>query len=255
MLYDSERSPGEMLDDLRETLHLWTARIEDDPDSDWEAIHEQTLSVRERERYHRYYRDQDRQLFLVAHVMVRKVLSTYVDRQPEWWEFETNSYGRPEIANLDAPKDLRFNLSRTPGYVAMIGHDGIDSGVDVERTDRVRNLRSLADRVFAEPELDELAAIEPPALEQRFYKLWTMKEAFIKAKGKGLAIPLDAFWFESDSGGGFTLRSEESVEQHPESWHFTLRRPTPVHVLATACRSGCNARPVVLRDLTDRLRK
>jgi len=255
MLYDSERSPREMLNDLRETLHLWTARIDDDMDPDWAAVHEQTLSVRERERYHRYHRDQDRQLFLVAHVMVRQVLSSYVDRQPDWWEFKTNRHGRPEISNRDSPPGLRFNLSHTRGYVAIVVHDDIDAGVDVERTDRIRNPRGLAERVFAEPEHAELMALEPDALDERFYELWTMKEAFIKAKGMGLAIPLDRFWFEADPDGGFTLKSEEPVERHPDFWYFTLRKPTPVHVVATACRSGSSARPVALRDLTVDLRE
>jgi len=186
--------------------------------------------------------------------MVRRVLSSYLDRPPEWWEFETNRHGRPEISNAGVPPGLRFNLSHTRGFVAIIVHDEIDAGVDVERTDRVRNLRGLAKRVFAEPERDELLALDPLALEERFYQLWTMKEAFIKAKGKGLAIPLDAFWFEGDAESEFTLRCREDVDEDPGSWSFTLHKPTPAHVLATACRSGSNARPVALRDLTDNLR-
>ena len=183
-------------------------------------------------------------MFMVAHVMVRQVLSKYVDRPPNWWEFDTNRYGRPEISNGDAPQTLRFNLSHTAGCIALLVHDRCDAGVDVERTDRVRNPRGVANRVFAEPERTELLALDEQPLKERFYQLWTLKEAFIKAKGMGLAIRLDSFWFESQTDGGLKLHCNDDVEEDPDAWTFTLRQQSPVHVLATARRSAVDARPV-----------
>jgi len=234
-----------MLDQLHAQLHLWIARFPaaGDPSTvDAEILvsprDEHLLSDAERRRHRRYIRAADRDAFLVAHVFLRRTLSCYIDVAPDAWTFESNRYGRPEISNRWSPPGLRFNLSHTDGMVVVLVHDDVDGGVDVERTDSVENLVPVADTVFAESE--RLALLRLPADEQRarFYRLWTLKEAFIKAKGMGLSLPLKDFWFSVDDPMAPRLRCLDSIDRYPEAWDFTVCDPSPHHALAVACRSG-----------------
>jgi len=227
-----------MLDQLRERLHLWIVSVNGPLDTAWATHNEPILSDEERDRHRRYRRARDRDLFLVSHVAARQVLSCYFPIEAGEWSFETNQYGRPEIVSPGAPRGLRFNLSHTDGMIALLIHDGLDSGVDVERIGRIDDLRGVSKTVFAGPERTEFLSLPNEQQEERFYRLWTMKEAFIKAKGMGLALPLNDFWFESENEGKFRFSCVEDVEQDPAAWHFTLHRPSPHHIIATACRSG-----------------
>jgi 4'-phosphopantetheinyl transferase len=124
--------------------------------------------------------------------------------------------------------------------VALMVHDAADGGVDVERLGRVTSMSSVARTVFAPVERDELLALGEEQREARFYRLWTLKEAFAKATGRGLSLPLRDISF---SGGGgdeepITLGCREAIEPQPSAWAFTVRQPSPRHVLATASRSA-----------------
>lgn len=231
----------ELLDQLHDQLHVWTMRLEP-PDEAVEHLvspdDEALLSDVERRRHRRYLRASDRATFLASHVLVRRTLSRYVDVPPEEWTFACNRYGRPEIAHPAAPQGLRFNLAHTEGLVALLVHDDVDSGVDVERVGTVDDLYGVAEMVFADPERDALRSLPVEEQEARFYRLWTLKEAFIKARGMGLALPLRDFWFAAHDPMDLQLGCLGSIERHPEAWSFTVWHPSPDHALATACRSG-----------------
>ena len=223
--------------ELESRLHVWIAEPPSDPDSAWIAAAESLLSDDERARYHRFVRDDDRHAFLAARVLVRRTLSRYADVAPADWAFLENGHGRPEIANPGAA-GLRFNLSHTDGMLALLVHDDADSGVDVERLGRIASVPSVAPAVLATPEHDELTALPPEQQEAAFYRLWTLKEAFVKATGEGFSVRLKDLWFARSADGAITIRASESLHLHPTAWTFTVQRPTPHHFLATACRTG-----------------
>ncbi|MBV1893979.1 MAG: 4'-phosphopantetheinyl transferase superfamily protein [Ilumatobacteraceae bacterium] len=245
-----ERSSAEMLGLLSEQLHLWIVPISGPLDPSWVAANEVILSEEERGRHRRYRRASDRDLFLAAHAVVRHVLSRYASIPPGEWVFETNQYGRPEIANLGVPRGLRFNLSHTDGMIALIVHDEVDTGVDVERVGRLDDLHSVSKTVFADSERSDFLALSEADQTERFYRLWTLKEAFIKAKGMGLSLPLKDFWFESVGPSSVTFSCREEVEPDPAAWHFTIAQPSPHHRLATACRSGSDRHPRKVESLS-----
>lgn len=218
--------------------HLWILTPDPVADPAWAAEHLPLLSPSERARYDRYLRDSDRDLFLAAHVFTRHTLSRYGAISPAAWAFDTNEFGRPEITNPDAPPGLRFNLSHTEGMVAMLVHDTVDGGVDVERLGAVGDPLSMSKTVFAAAERRDYLAVDERDQEQRFYTLWTLKEAFIKATGKGLAIPLKSFAFTGIDGPEIAVVCATGIEPEPAAWHFTVRQPAPEFLIATAYRAG-----------------
>ncbi|TNF31586.1 MAG: 4'-phosphopantetheinyl transferase superfamily protein [Deltaproteobacteria bacterium] len=125
---------------------------------------------------------------------------------------------------------------------------GRDVGVDVEDAARRGRTVELADRFFAPSEVAALRALpEGAAQRDRFFRLWTLKESYIKARGQGLAIPLSGFAFALDGAGsaiGFSARPE--VDDDAARWRFFGLRPSERHQLAVAVAAGPSA-PVRVR--------
>jgi 4'-phosphopantetheinyl transferase len=230
--------PDAMLAQLRRQLHVWLTEPRQDPTAEWIAANEALLSSEERARHRRFARAADRNLFLASRVLVRRTLSRYGDLEPAAWSFRRDRQGRPEIANAGSPRGLRFSLSHTRGMIALMVHRDVAAGVDVERFRRVASLPSVARTVFATAERNALFALPREEQEARFYRLWTLKEAFVKATGRGLSLPLKDFWFVWSDDDAVRLLCRPSIDPDPIAWAFTLWRPLPHHVLATACRPG-----------------
>ncbi|MES2945307.1 MAG: 4'-phosphopantetheinyl transferase superfamily protein [Pseudomonadota bacterium] len=114
---------------------------------------------------------------------------------PKDWRFTAGSYGKPQLSAGQLDIDLRFNLSHTHGMVAVAIAIGLDVGIDVERIERrVADDMAIAEAYFSPSEQAQLHAITDPAQRRlAFIDLWTAKEAFIKALGRGLSMPLDSF--------------------------------------------------------------
>lgn len=152
------------------------------------------LSKSEREKWQRYRFKKDQDNYLVARVLVRTLLSEYLNnREPGKWEFDVNRYGKPHLTNNPTNRNIYFNISHTRGYVVCVFglHDYL--GVDIELINSNIDIASLAVQYFSEEEVENLLDLPSEAQLGRFYEYWTMKEAFIKAIGMGLSMPLDHF--------------------------------------------------------------
>src|SRR5690606_16009904 len=124
------------------------------------------------------------------------------------------------------------------GLVALVVSRDRTAGIDVERTRRGRGeLRELAGRFFAPSEAAVVRATPEASLEERFFFYWTLKESYIKALGKGLAIPLDGFAFAA-AGSRISLRILPTHQDDPARWRFQHRQATPEHHLALAVRAA-----------------
>jgi 4'-phosphopantetheinyl transferase len=110
---------------------------------------------------------------------------------------------------------------------------GCSCGVDIEQLRAIDNPLALATDVFASSELVQMRNLSGERLIERFYSLWTLKEAYLKARGTGLTEPLDAVAFDWDDDRILPSFKDEWMEVRRQ-WTFTLRRPTPSHVLAAA---------------------
>ena len=173
--------------------------------------------------------------------MLRSVLSSYHSAAPGAWQFDTEPGGKPMLAGpLARESGLSFNLSHTTGLVACAVTRGGDVGVDVESLDRAAQARELAQRFFAPAEAAELGALEPDPCRQRFIEIWTLKEAYVKALGTGLATQLSQFAF-LNAEGGFRFVPDGSTQA--EAWRFWLLAPEPRSRMAVAVRTHSSQEP------------
>lgn len=167
------------------------------------------LTAEERERHRKFVFERHRREYLVTRVLARAALSRHRPVARAAWQFRRNEYGRPE---LDPPCGLRFNLSNHPSLVACAVREGeLELGCDLEPLDRGAEVLGIADTVFAPVELAELRALPAAAQPQRAVSLWTLKEAYIKARSMGLSLPLKEFAFSFDAAGAGTAADAGNV--------------------------------------------
>lgn len=208
------------------------------------------MAPAERERQLRYYFEKNRHEYLITRALVRATLSRYVDVKPSAWVFEAGAHGKPHIAWPKVTPRLSFNLSNTTGMVACIVAADREVGVDVEERERGVRAIEVADRFFSPSEVRALRALPEAEQPARFITYWTLKEAYIKARGMGLAIPLDQFSFLLDGGKEPGIAFDPRLPDDPATWRFARMRPTRRHMLATAVRAAPGERIELSARLT-----
>jgi 4'-phosphopantetheinyl transferase len=199
------------------------------------------LSPEEGQRQRRYLFEHSRRQHLLTRVLVRSVLSRYAMVDPRSWRFEANPHGRPFIAAPAPAAPLAFNLAHTDGLVVCLVARSAEIGVDVEYTPRRTAFAQIAGRFFSPSEAAALCALPPDAQRERFFAYWTLKEAYIKARGIGLAIALDAFSFALE-GDAISIAFDARIDDEPGAWQFTRLALSPEHACAIAQRVGSGAR-------------
>ncbi len=164
-------------------VHAWHVRLDGEPD-------ESVLSDDERARAARFRFDVDRRDFVLARTALRRLLESYGVGVAAEIEFAYSTAGKPELATN---RDLRFNLAHTRGMAVIGLARGRRVGVDVERLRDFPNANEIVELYFAAEEKAAYQRLDGDAKVQAFFRAWTRKEAFVKAVGTGLGIPLDSF--------------------------------------------------------------
>lgn len=217
-------------------VHIWLTNPERTQDSQVLKTYRALLSPHEQSRHDRFRFARHRHDFLVSHALVRNTLSFYAPIMPADWQFVCNEHGRPEIANPRYRHQLRFNLAHTNGLVAVGITHARELGVDVESFDRPRINLNVARRYFATTESDALFALPKPQREDRFLRLWTLKESYIKAKGMGLALPLREFAFTHINRTP-RIRFSSELDDDPSRWQFFVQTVGSRHLLALSAQT------------------
>jgi 4'-phosphopantetheinyl transferase len=199
------------------------------------SAYDALLTPEERTRKQRYVFEKNRHEYLITRALVRSVLSRYAPLRPAAWTFSANEWGCPAIASAEG-QGLRFNLSNTRGLVCCLVAADRDVGIDVEDVTREGETVTIADRFFSPSEVDELRAQPEERRRPRFFDYWTLKEAYIKARGMGLAIPLDHFSFLLANDRPIGIAFDPRLEDDASSWQFEQLRPTPNHLVSVAIR-------------------
>lgn len=172
-------------------VHVW--RVDLQVSDNLERYLWSLLDDDERCRADRFHFAQHRRRFVVARGALRTILAHYLEARPTDIRFQTNAYGKPFLASDQASTGLAFNLSHS-NSLALVGiacHREI--GVDLELVRADFATEEIAGRFFSPGEVAALQALPADARAQGFFNCWTRKEAFIKAKGMGLSMPLDRF--------------------------------------------------------------
>jgi 4'-phosphopantetheinyl transferase len=200
------------------------------------------LTDSERAHANRFRLHRDRIAFVFGRALVRSTLSRYAPAPPGGWLFETNAYGKPASVAPPGSEALRFNISHSSGVVAAAFARGRDVGLDIESIHRETD-PDLARSVFARPEIRLLDSLPPDRRTATFFQLWTLKEAYVKARGMGLSIPLTSFAFSFDPIAiSFDKASPETIGQQPDRWFF-YQELMEEQVLAVAAECEPNEQP------------
>lgn len=214
---------------------LYTAILDEIDGAAARALCESILSSEERARRDRLVFERNRREYLFAHGLLRLALSRCAPAiAPEAWRFSLGPHGRPALAGPHGAPPLHFNLSHTDGLVACVISSAPLIGIDVEATDRRTATLEIAEGFFAQPEVAALRALPPEAARDRFFRTWTLKESYIKARGLGLALPLDQFWFAIEPDAPIGISFGPQLADEPNRWRFVERQPTPRHRMAIA---------------------
>lgn len=193
----------------------------------------------ERARHDRFLFAKDRLQFLATRALVRTVLSQYVEVAPTAWRFATFERGKPYIVAPALPVPLHFNLSNTRGLiVCAVSTQYSLVGCDTEDIGRKTETVSIADHYFSPLEVQALRALPPLRHSERFFSYWTLKESYIKARGLGLALPLDQFSFLLDARSDIGIAFDPRMKDDATVWRFALLRAGPRHFVAVGAATA-----------------
>ena len=192
------------------------------------------LSDRERAEHDRHAKAQDRLLHAAAHALKRHALSSQCDGAARDWTFTENAYGKPRLSNAPDGTDPRFNLTHTPGLVAVAVSNGLDLGLDAEALDPSHTTLDTAS-AFAHP--SELRTLDPQSADyvRNFYRLWTRKEALAKATGLGLSLEVRTLIFADEIASEWHLHEWDEGAAHRMALIAALKQGVPEIVKRRVC--------------------
>jgi 4'-phosphopantetheinyl transferase len=232
------------------TIDLWCTYIGEVGDDSLWSRYDALLSEDERARRARFRFARDQRRYLLTRALVRTVLSRYARVRPEDWTFSAGPRGRPAIAAPRVDPALEFNISHSADLVMLGITSGRALGIDTEGiAEREADIEGL-ERYFAPEESAALLSLPPAARHRRFFELWTLKESYIKARGMGLAIALDAFRFELIGERGLTLHMRPQLRDSPAAWRLWQLAPRAGYLAAVCAARGAQSAPrIILREI------
>ena len=206
------------------------------------------LSSDERRRNARFQRLADRNRDLLARALLRCTLAKYLQQSPKDLVFGRGAHGKPmleggdqpltgAVDGLASPLTLQFNLSHAGDWVVLAVSDAL-VGIDIESSQRRNDVMAIADRYFYGDEITELRSYPESQQRDRFFDYWTLKEAFMKARGEGIALGLDNFGFRLRDCRRIEIFMQPSLADDPKAWRFHCCTPQPGYRLALAYRSA-----------------
>ena len=186
---------------------------------------QQVLSPDERERAQRFYFEKDRRRWTIAHGVLRILLARYLNTDTHELKFVTNEYGKPALAPPLSGTGLQFNLSHSAELALYAFTYQRQIGIDVEYMRLDIEWEPLARSHFSPSEYVSLKALPSALQAEAFFLCWSRKESYIKAKGRGLSIPLDQFDVSLVPGEPAALL--DSREEVQVTAHWSLHNLEP----------------------------
>ena len=193
-------------------IHIWRTYL-NFPGQSMDLFYS-TLCHDEKSKANRFRFEKDRKRFIVTRGLLRETLGRYLGIEPKELKFIYNKYGKPFLTNPGKYK-LEFNLSHSGDVILYAFTKERRLGIDVERLRPIKKAQRIVERFFSDNEKNFYNAQTARERKSAFFKLWTYKEAYTKAKGLGLALPLDQF---DVPFANKSLASQDSYSEH-WSWH------------------------------------
>lgn len=211
--------PREKLALTEDEVHVWRVSL-DAPPAAWTSL-QQVLSSEEIQRSQKFYFEKDRRRWAVAHGVLRILLGSYLDADPTTLQFVSNAHGKPAVAS----GGISFNIAHSADLALFAFSATRQVGVDVEYMRVGIDYEEIARSFFSDYENEQLRALPSSLQAEAFYLCWSRKEAYIKARGKGLALPLSQFDVTLTPGEPALLVAcrEDDVAVH----HWSLQALSP----------------------------
>jgi 4'-phosphopantetheinyl transferase len=213
-------------------VHVWRASLNPEPSSIPRLQH--TLSADELQRAARFHFPRDRRRFTVARGVLRDILGRCLGVPPSELEFRYSAYGKPALADGFDAAGVRFNISHSHEMALFAVTCDREIGVDIEYLGREVRGEDIAERFFSVHERTVLRALPAAAKHQAFLNCWTRKEAYIKAHGEGLSLPLDQFDVSLAPGEPAALLATRGDPREAQRWSLRALDPGPDYVAALA---------------------
>lgn len=225
-------SPPVVLDLASHQVDIWRARL-DLPTDSLKTL-ETALSVDEIQRADGFHLQGDKDRFIAAHGCLRNILAHYQHSEPAQLSFSANDYGKPALSMDSSERRMDFNLSRSEDLALVAVTWERKVGVDLERIRQGISAQVIARQYFSESEFSELMALPSEQREIGFFNCWTRKEAYIKAQGLGLSLPLESFDVSLGPNEPVILRATRPDPQEAARWTLLSLEVSPDYAAALA---------------------
>lgn len=217
-------------------IHVWRAFL----DMDDSVVHwlKQILLPEEKAQAARFRFNHDRRRFIVGRGLLRTVLACYLQVSPQEPMFAYGPQGKPYLASPSSgSKGICFNMSHSHRLALYAVAAGNEVGVDLERVTPFPDMAAIAERFFSPGEKSALRAFAEPEATEFFYDVWTKKEAYIKAIGKGFSQGLDRFTVALGSKESNALLEVDGDPSASRGWWLQRLEPS-VGYLGAICIGG-----------------
>lgn len=201
-------------------------------ESRWQKL----LSVDESARASRFHFLRDRQSFVASRAILRAILASYLAIDPKELSFSYSKNEKPSLGPAYAGSNLQFNVSHSGGVALFAFGLRREIGVDVEHIRRDVEVEGIARRFFSGHEQMQLAALPTEERIEAFYRCWTRKEAYIKATGDGLSLPLDQFDVSLEVKNTNALLATRPDESEAKRWFLQEVAAAPGYIAALCVR-------------------
>ncbi len=213
-------------------VHVWRADLDHNPSRMNSLFH--TLSEDEQARAERFYFQIDRERFIVARGALREILGVYLNRAAKSVLFCYGPHGKPALAQDPGGNTIHFNMSHSHGVALYAVTRGREIGIDLEFIRESLEVEQLAERFFSQREIATLRGLPVSLRKHAFFLCWTRKEAYIKARGEGLSLPLEQFDVSLIPGEPAALLRTQADPDEIRRWSLQELSVDPGYVSALA---------------------
>lgn len=210
--------------------HYWPGVLSDGEVHVWQLVdnhrlqetlkYMDCLSVQEKEKSSRFKFETDRIRYITRHVFLRNVLACYLNIDCDQIQFKENDYGKPFIDYSVNSRNLQFNMSKSDNNVLVAITQNRHIGCDIEKRNDNFDCKSIIDNYFSAQEIKNILESKNECIN--FFDYWAAKEAYIKARGEGLAFPLDQFTLCIGDNDNVSMLENLVEPQDVDKWYIKL---------------------------------
>lgn len=225
------KMPPEFIEARQDEVHVWRVFLNNAPE--WVQSLSKALSEEERQRANRLTLQRERQDFIVTRALLRILVGRYLKQSPDTISFSYGANGKPYLAVRNGYA-LRFNLSHSEGIALYAVSLGREVGIDIEIIRDVRVPEVIAELFFSPRERAALKSLPEEIRSKAFFTCWTRKEAYLKARGDGLAVVRDSFSVSLEPGASAALLEVSTEPDEVSRWSLVELNPDSRYVSALA---------------------